>query len=180
MPPKVIAFVAKSNTGKTTLLERVISELKIRGYKVGAIKHDAHKFDIDHPGKDSHRLTTAGADTMLISSPEKLALIKKHATAPPIEDLILTYFEDVDIILTEGFKMSSLPKIEVHRQERSSSLLCRGEKYDSTLVAVASDEPLDLDVPVFELNDVVKITDFIVGNFINSCGLVGDGYDSHL
>ena len=75
MSVKVVAFVAKSNTGKTTLLEQVIREIKDRGYKVGAIKHDAHSFDIDHPGKDSHRLTAAGADTMLIISPEKLALI---------------------------------------------------------------------------------------------------------
>ena len=103
MTVKVVAFVAKSNTGKTTLLEQVIRELKNRGYKVGAIKHDAHRFDIDHPGKDSHRLTEAGADTMLITSQEKLALIKRHGASPPLEDLIATYFTDVDIVLTEGF-----------------------------------------------------------------------------
>src|SRR5512138_1026967 len=102
MTPPVVSFVAKSNTGKTTLLEKVIYELKLRGHRVGAIKHDAHRFDIDHPGKDSHRLSAAGADTMLISSPEKLALIKKHDASPPIDDLLATYFGDVDIILTEG------------------------------------------------------------------------------
>jgi molybdopterin-guanine dinucleotide biosynthesis protein MobB len=166
MTVKVVAFVAKSNTGKTTLLEQVIWELKNRGYKVGAIKHDAHRFDIDHPGKDSHRLTEAGADTMLITSPEKLALIKKHAAAPPLEELIATYFADVDIVLTEGFKMSSLPKIEVHRQERSPTLLCRGEHHDPMLVAVASDEALKLDVPVLDLNDIKGVTDFVERTFL--------------
>ena len=146
MTIQAVSFVAKSGTGKTTLLEKVISELKGRGYRVGVIKHDAHRFDIDHPGKDSHRLTAAGADTMLISSPEKLAVVKKHAASPPIEELIATYFGDVDIVLTEGFKKSGLPKIEVHRAERSPTLLCRGEENDPTLVAVASDEPGRIEV----------------------------------
>jgi molybdopterin-guanine dinucleotide biosynthesis protein MobB len=166
MTVKVVAFVAKSNTGKTTLLEQVIRELKNRGYRVGAIKHDAHSFDIDHPGKDSHRLTAAGADTMLITSQAKLALIKKHEAPPPMEDLVLTYFSDVDIVLTEGFKMSSLPKIEVHRQERSPTLLCRGEHNDPMLVAVASDEALNLDVPVLDLNDIKSVTDFVERTFL--------------
>ncbi len=82
MITNAVSFVAKSGTGKTTLLEKVIAELKGRGYRIGVVKHDAHRFDIDHPGKDSHRLTEAGADTMLISSPEKLALIKKHTDTP--------------------------------------------------------------------------------------------------
>jgi molybdopterin-guanine dinucleotide biosynthesis protein MobB len=166
MTVNVVAFVAKSNTGKTTLLEQVIRELKNRGYKVGAIKHDAHSFDIDHPGKDSHRLTAAGADTMLITSQEKLALIKRHDVSPPLEQLVATYFSDVDIVLTEGFKMSSLPKIEVHRKERSPTLLCRGEHHDPMLVAVASDEALNLDVPVLDLNDIKSVTDFVERTFL--------------
>ena len=119
MTGKAVSFVAKSGTGKTTLLERVIALLKDRGYKVGIVKHDAHDFDIDHPGKDSFRLTAAGADNMLICSPKKLALVKQHAAAPPVEELLAVYFSDMDIILTEGFKKSSLPKIEIHRKERS-------------------------------------------------------------
>jgi len=163
---KVVAFVAKSNTGKTTLLEKVIAELKERGYKVGAIKHDAHSFNIDHTGKDSYRLTSAGADTMLITSPEKLALIKKHELAPPLEELIQTYFSDMDIVLTEGFKMSSLPKIELHRKERSETLLCRGDNYDPTLIAIASDAPLNFDVPILDLNNPIEVTDFIEQRFL--------------
>jgi molybdopterin-guanine dinucleotide biosynthesis protein len=83
MQTKAVSFVAKSGTGKTTLLEQVIGDLKNRGLRVGVIKHDAHRFDIDHPGKDSYRLAAAGADTMLISSPEKLAIVKKHPASPP-------------------------------------------------------------------------------------------------
>ncbi len=161
MIAKVVCFVAKSGTGKTTLLEKVITELKGRGYRVGVIKHDAHRFDIDHPGKDSHRLTAAGADTMLVSSPEKLALVRLHAEAPPIEELIAIYFSDVDVVLTEGFKKSTLPKIEVHRRERSATLICRGEEHDPALIAVASDEPLELDVPVLDLNNPARVADFV-------------------
>ena len=166
MTVKAVSFVAKSGTGKTTLLEKVIASLKERGYKVGVVKHDAHRFDIDHPGKDSYRLTAAGADTMLISSPEKLALIKKHAESPPVEDLLATYFTDTDIVLTEGFKKSSLPKIELHRQERSETLLCRGDEHDPTLVAVASDKRLELDVPVLDLNNPEMVADFIETRFL--------------
>ena len=166
MIPKAVSFVAKSGTGKTTLLEKVIVELKRRGYRVGAIKHDAHRFDIDRPGKDSYRMTAAGADTMLISSPAKLALVKQHAGSPPIGELLATYFGDVDIVLTEGFKKSGLPKIEVHRSERSDSLLCRGEEHDPTLLAVASDAELDLDVPLLDLNDPVGVADFVERQFL--------------
>ncbi|QEM69549.1 molybdopterin-guanine dinucleotide biosynthesis protein B [Geobacter sp. FeAm09] len=168
MTAHAISFVAKSGTGKTTLLEKVIAELKSRGYRIGVIKHDAHQFDIDHPGKDSHRLTQAGADTMLITSPEKLAMIKKHEASPPIEELIAAYFGDVDLVLTEGFKKSSLPKIEVHRRERSATLLCRGEEHDPTLLAVASDEPLQVDVPVLDLNNPSQIADFVAERIIHA------------
>jgi molybdopterin-guanine dinucleotide biosynthesis protein MobB len=166
MTVKAVSFVSKSGTGKTTLLEKVIARLKERGYRIGAIKHDAHRFDIDHPGKDSHRLAAAGADTMLIASPEKLALVKKHAAAPDIKELLATYFTDVDVVLTEGFKKSSLPKIELHRRERSATLICRGEENDPMLLAVASDEPLELDVPVLDLNDAGAVADFIEEKFL--------------
>jgi len=166
MTVKAVSFVAKSGTGKTTLLEKLIIGLKQRGYNVGAIKHDAHCFDIDHPGKDSHRLSAAGVDTMLISSPEKLALVKKHSAAPPLEELLEEYFADVDIVLTEGFKRSALPKIELHRKERSDTLICRGAENDPTLLAVASNEPLTLDVPVLDLDDPEAVADFIEERFL--------------
>ena len=165
---KTVSFVAKSGTGKTTILEKVIVELKSRGYRVGAFKHDAHKFYIDHPGKDSYRLTAAGADTMVINSSEKLAMVKMHNQSLPIEELIDRYFYDMDIVLTEGFKKLGFPKIEVHRKERSHELLCRGNDKDPTLVAVASNDTLHLDVPVFDINDAKGIADFLEERFLRS------------
>jgi len=169
MSVPVISFVAKSGTGKTTLLEKVIGELKKRGYRVGAMKHDAHEFDIDREGKDSWRLTNAGADTMIISSPAKIAMVKKNDNMQELglSDLAALYFSDVDILLTEGFKKSDMPKIEVHRQERSATLICRGEERDETLIAVASDGKFTLDVPLFDLNDFTAICDFIEEKYLS-------------
>lgn len=162
MNVKTVSFVAKSGTGKTTLLEQVIVELKKQGLRVGVIKHDAHKFEIDHPGKDSHRLTEAGADTMLISSSAKLAVVKRHTASPPIEELLSTYFPDVDLVLIEGFKKNGLPKIEVHRKQHNEVLLCRGQIHDPSLLAVASDEPLEIDVPVLDLNHPAEVACFVI------------------
>jgi molybdopterin-guanine dinucleotide biosynthesis protein B/molybdopterin-guanine dinucleotide biosynthesis protein len=103
---------------------------------------------------------------MLISSPERLALVKKHAASPPVDDLLSLFFTDVDIVLTEGFKSSALPKIEVHRRERSATLLCRGEEHDPMLLAVASDEPLELDVPRLDIDDPDRVADFIERKFL--------------
>jgi molybdopterin-guanine dinucleotide biosynthesis protein B/molybdopterin-guanine dinucleotide biosynthesis protein len=166
--PPVVSVVAKSGTGKTTLLEKLIAELKSRGYRVGAVKHDAHRFDIDHEGKDSWRLTRAGADTMLITSPEKIAMVKKNpGVEPELSATVAAYCGDLDIVLSEGFKHSAMPKIEVHRKEKSSSLLCRGETFDPALIAVASDEPLELDVPVFDINDAAGLADLIIARFLS-------------
>ncbi|HLC16416.1 MAG TPA: molybdopterin-guanine dinucleotide biosynthesis protein B [Thermodesulfovibrionia bacterium] len=163
---KAVSFVANSDTGKTTIVEKLIRELKNRGYRVGAFKHDAHRFDIDHPGKDSYRFTTAGADTMIITSPDKMAMVKMHSQSPPVEELLDRYFSDVDIVLIEGFKRLNLPKIEVHRKEKSHELLCRGNAHDPTLIAVASNDTLQLDVPVFHLNDTKGIADFLEKRFL--------------
>ncbi len=160
---KTVAFVAPSGTGKTTLLEKLIAALKRRGYRVGAIKHDAHRFEIDHPGKDSHRLTAAGADTTLITSPEKLALVRKHAAPPSVEEIVAAYFADADIVLAEGFRRTSLPRIEVRRKARGGEPPRGG---DPLLVAAASDEALELDVPVFGLEDAEGIADFLEANVI--------------
>jgi molybdopterin-guanine dinucleotide biosynthesis protein MobB len=168
MTPPVVSIVAKSGTGKTTLLEKLIAELKRRGYKVGAVKHDAHSFSIDHEGKDSWRLTEAGADTMLITSPEKIAMVKQNrGVEPSLTDTIAEFCDDLDIVLTEGFKRSSMPKIEVHRRARSEKLLCRGEEKDPSLFAVASDSSLELDVPVYDINDAGGLADLIIEKFLS-------------
>ncbi len=169
MNPPVVSIVAKSGTGKTTLLEKLIAEMKQRGFCVGVIKHDAHRFNIDHEGKDSWRLTQAGADTMLVTSPEKLAMVKQYTKdqEPTLSETVATYCGDVDIVLTEGFKKSTMPKIEVHRRARSEKLLCRDEEHDPSLIAVASDSPLVVDVPLYDINDAEGICDLIVERFLS-------------
>ncbi|MHB1011800.1 MAG: molybdopterin-guanine dinucleotide biosynthesis protein B [Desulfobacteria bacterium] len=175
MAVKAVAFLGRSGTGKTTLIEKVLPELARRGYRVGAIKHDAHRFDIDHPGKDSHRLTAAGAATMVITSSEKLALVKKHVKSPPAEELIDLYFRDMDLVLVEGFQKSGLPKIELYRKEKNAPLICRGEIDDPMLVAVASDAPLEVDVPLLDLNAPGTIAKFIEEKILRNGRRRNDG-----
>jgi molybdopterin-guanine dinucleotide biosynthesis protein MobB len=164
----VVSIVAKGGSGKTTLLEKLIAELKRRGYRVGVMKHDAHQFDIDREGKDSWRLTQAGADTMIVSSPAKIAMIKQNPNhmEPSASDIVNRYCSDVDIVLTEGFKKNHFPKIEVHRKERSPTIMCREDTHDPTLIAVASNDHLDVDVPVFDIDDFQGICDMIEKRFL--------------
>lgn len=162
--PPAVAFVAPSGTGKTTLVEAVIGVLRARGRRVGALKHDAHDFTIDHPGKDSHRFTRAGAATCVIASASQVAIVRKTEEAWSLERVLATAFADEDVVLVEGFKTSDLPKIEVHRAATGRDLLTRGE--DPTLRAVASDEPLDLDVPRLDLNRPEEVADFVEAQII--------------
>jgi len=170
MTPPIISIVARSGTGKTTLLVKLIAELKARGYRVGAIKHDAHKFEIDHEGKDSWRMTQAGADTMLVASTEKIAMVKQLAPleTPSLEETVAAYCSDLDIVLTEGFKYGPFPKIEVHRLACGNRLICRGDNDDPNLIAVASDSPLLLDVPIYDLNDIEGLAELLVNTYLSS------------
>lgn len=164
---KAVSFVAKSGTGKTTLVAQVIRELSSRGYRVGAYKASQH-FDIDQPGKDSYRMTEAGAVLTMINSPGKLALIQSEPTKLDIEALLLRYFSEVDIVLVEGDKWGPLPKIEVCRCQKKETLLCR-ESVDSSYVAIASDcsiDVADLDLPVLDLSSPLQVADFIVATFL--------------
>lgn len=166
-PTPAVTFVARSGTGKTTLLENVIRELVARGWTVGALKHDAHRFEIDKEGKDSWRMTRAGAAVTTISSSEQSATIRRHELEPTVKELLLRDFRDVDLVLTEGFKASTLPKIEVYRHGLGDPLLCRGAQDDPGLLAVASDVPLELDVPVFDLNQAEALVTFIERTFLS-------------
>ncbi len=163
----VISIVSSvSNLGKTTLIEKIVKVLKNRGYKVGVIKHDAHQFQIDYPGKDSYRFTEAGADNVVITSDNKVAMIKKIEKRESIEEL-LGLFQDVDIVIVEGFKESAFPKIEVYRKSKDSHLLYRDfENNFTNFIAVAADEKMKLDIPVLDLNNADEIADFIETNFM--------------
>ncbi len=152
----VISVVGKSNSGKTTYLEKLIPVIKSRGIKIGVIKHDAHKFDIDIPGKDSWRLTQAGADVMVISSAEKLAIIEKRKEDISLDEIV-SRIHDVDLILTEGYKAGTKPKIEIHRAVLKRELLCEPQE----LLALASDENFDMGVPCLSLDNLEEMVDII-------------------
>lgn len=160
--PVIVSIVAtKSNTGKTTLIEALIKVLKERNYCVGVLKHDAHKFDIDKEGKDSYRFAKAGADNVVISSSDKLAMIQRLKEERDIED-ILALFKGVDIVLIEGYKNNNYPKIEVHRKGIDTNLLYTNPNFNTlTFIAIASDESLKVNIPVLDLNNISRIADFI-------------------
>ena len=166
----IISVVGKSGVGKTTLLEKLIAELKQRGLRVAVVKHDVHGFEIDQPGKDSWRLAQAGSDSVVIASPKRLALIKRLDREMALSE-IAAFLTDVDIILTEGYKRGDAPKIEVSRRERGGELLCTADE----LVAVVSDRSYDLDVPQFGLDDARGIVDWLERRFLSGRGEVPAG-----
>jgi molybdopterin-guanine dinucleotide biosynthesis protein B len=157
----IISVVGKSGVGKTTFLEKLIAELKWRGLRVAVVKHDIHGFEIDHPGKDSWRLAQAGSDSVVIVSPQRLALIKRLDREMALSEIV-ALLTDVDVILTEGYKRGDAPKIEVSRRERSGELLCSLDG----LVAIVADQPFDLDVPQFGLDEARGVVDLLVGRFL--------------
>jgi len=164
---KVISIVAtKSETGKTTLIEALIPILKEKNYNIGVLKHDAHDFEIDKEGKDSYRFVKAGADKMVISSKEKIAMIEKTKEEKDVEE-ILELFIDMDLVIIEGYKNNGYPKIEVHRKEIDSKLLYENANVDKTkFLAIATNEKLNLNIEQLDINDVNKIAEFIEDKII--------------
>ncbi len=157
----VISVVGRSNCGKTTYLEKLISEMKKRGYKVAVIKHDVHGFEMDKPGKDTWRHAQAGADIVCISSPQKMAMIKKVDEELSLDEVV-SHIAGVDIIFTEGYKRESKKKIEVFRQLVCDTPLCSQEE----LLAVVSDTRLYEEIPHFSLEDPTPMADFLVAKVI--------------
>lgn len=153
----IITFVGKSGTGKTTFLEKLIPVLKARGLRLAVLKHDAHHFEMDKPGKDTYRFTAAGADVVTISNAEKFALIEQPSAELSVADII-SRLPQVDLVLTEGYKQSQYPKIEIHRAVLNRPLLTPPEQ----LLAVMTDEPLSVDVPQLSLEDTTRCTEIIL------------------
>ena len=152
----IVSVVGRSNSGKTTLLEELIVELKRRGYTVAAVKHSGSGFQLDHPGKDSWRFAEAGSDAIMLASPNGLAFLQKASHPPTFEEVIDFLGNRYDFILVEGFKESDAPKIEVHRKELGS-LVTSPEK----LFAVVTDEQLDVSVPQFSNHDGAALVDLL-------------------
>jgi len=159
--PQMISIVGRSQSGKTTLIEKLIPALKRRGYKIGTIKHSHHIFDFDKTGKDSWRHKDAGAETVIIASPGKIAMVKNDYLGSL--DGLQRFFDDLDLIITEGYKKEDKPKIEVVRAARHADVLLENDKH---LVAVVSDVELQLNVPVFDLEDVDRLADFIEAKYL--------------
>ncbi len=159
----VVSIVGKSDSGKTTLIERLIPILRGRGYKVATVKHHSHPgLDIDHEGKDTWRHYQAGADVVVIAGPDKMATIRRLEHPLPMSD-VLSGIHGVDIIITEGYKRGHAPKIEIVRAARSTEPICSPDE----LIALVTDTDLEMDgVPRFALDDVEGVADLIEGRFL--------------
>ena len=164
---KVVGFAGYSGSGKTQLVEKLIPALKALGLRVSVVKHAHHKFDIDHPGKDTYRHREAGAFEVVVASDKRLALMREfeQPTELNVHQLIAHLYEGVDWVLVEGFKHSDLLKIEVWRASSG-----KPTRYldDAFVVAIATDSPLQLPEatlrPVLDLNDADAVADYLVNN----------------
>jgi molybdopterin-guanine dinucleotide biosynthesis protein B len=148
----VVSVVGKSGVGKTTFLEKLIPELKRRGYRVGTIKHDWGGFEIDQPGKDTWRHAQAGSDVVVISSPHKMAMIRRVDAELSLDQIVAT-LPPLDIVVTEGFKAENKPKIEVVRSAVALELLSA----ECDLLAVVTDRPFAVAAPHFALDDAAGV-----------------------
>jgi molybdopterin-guanine dinucleotide biosynthesis protein MobB len=159
MPP-VVSIVGKSKSGKTTLIEKLLQELKSRGYKVATIKHASQKLNFDEPGKDSWRHIQAGSKATIISSPNNIVLIKPVTEEPSLEEITRLAGEDYDLILTEGFSEGNAPKIEVRGKEAGSHPTTK------KLIAIVSDEPVETKTRQFSPSDIKGLADLLEKGFI--------------
>jgi molybdopterin-guanine dinucleotide biosynthesis protein MobB len=157
---RIYGVVGWKNAGKTGLMERLVTEITGRNFSVSTVKHAHHTFDVDHAGKDSFRHRQAGASQVLLASRNRIALMHelRGTPEPPLADL-LAQLAPVDLVLVEGYKRDNHPKVEAHRAVTGNSLIAPD---DPTICAVASDTPLVLDRPVFDLDDTVAVADFIL------------------
>ncbi len=167
MPIPILSILGKSGSGKTVLLEKIIPELKQRGYRLATIKHHSHPgFEIDIPGKDTWRHARAGSDQVIIAGPDRLASIRRLERELSLDEIVETIIAPglppVDIILTEGFKRAGKPALEVIRLENGLELISGVEQ----LMAVATDTPVAVAVPQFGLDDAPQIVDFIENRFL--------------
>jgi len=158
----LLTFIGKSSSGKTTLIVKLIPELKKRGYRIATIKHSHHNVVIDKEGKDSWKHRAAGSDTVVLISGNQMSFVKEFCEEPSLGFVRDGYIHDVDIVLAEGFKGSEMPKIWVFRGDSSSSLINK----DDSLIAVSSDRQVDVNVPWFDINDVKGLADFIENRFL--------------
>jgi molybdopterin-guanine dinucleotide biosynthesis protein B len=160
MPP-IVSIIGNSNSGKTMLIEKLITELKSRGYRVGTIKHVPRGTTFDQSNKDSYRHIQAGSEATVISSPERTVLIKPVATDATLDEIAPLFGEEYDIILAEGFKQDNAPKIEVCRRGFGSPL-----EDIKKLIAIVTDEPGESPTRQFSPDDIKGLVDLLEEGFI--------------
>ncbi|MGD0919076.1 MAG: molybdopterin-guanine dinucleotide biosynthesis protein B [Thermodesulfobacteriota bacterium] len=139
----IISIVGKSDSGKTTLIEKLMPELTRRGHRIATVKHDVHGFEVDRE---------------VIASRNKVALIRDVDKDLTLEEVREKLIQDVDLILSEGYKKDVQPKIEIFRREKHQELLCTKE---DNLVAIVSNQTFDIGIPCFDLEDTKGLADFI-------------------
>jgi len=159
----IISIVGASGSGKTTFLEKLIPELAARGYRVGAVKHDAHGFEMDREGKDTWRLKRAGAEVIAISSPAQFASIRSTEREMSLEEIAGRFFWSEDILITEGFKRAHYPKIEVFRSALEPKPICGP---GDNLIALVSDDAVDIQIPKFSSTDWRGVAAFIEKRYL--------------
>lgn len=156
---RVYGVIGWKNSGKTSLMERLVSEITGRGFTVSTVKHVHHTVDLDQPGKDTWRHRQAGAREVVLASADRLAILVEHRGPEPELPAVLARMAPVDLILVEGYKRDAHPKLEVWRAETGHPLIQPG---DPLVRAVATDAALTLPVPVLDLNDTRAVADFIL------------------
>lgn len=157
---KIFGVIGWKNSGKTSLMERLVAEITARGHSVSTVKHVHHDVDLDQPGKDTFRHRAAGAREVVLASAHRFALMSEHRGPEPELPAILARLAPVDLVLVEGYKRDAHRKLEVWREATGQSLIQPG---DPLVVAVATDARLPaLPVPVLDLNDTRAIADFVL------------------
>lgn len=159
-PPAILGLAGWSGSGKTTLAERLIAALSARGLRVSSVKHAHHQFDVDQPGKDSHRHRQAGAGQVLVTSATRWALMTELRGEPELTlDQALNQLAPADLVLVEGFKGEDFPKLEIHRPALGKPLL---HPDMPGIRAIASDAPIKTDLPLLDLNDFDSILSWVM------------------
>ncbi len=154
----ILGIVAKySNSGKTTLIEKLIEQFKKEKFKVGVLKHTVHTIEIDKKGKDTYRFYEKGADTIIIDTYDQIVIRKRLNSPVPVKYIKDTYFKDVDIVLVEGHKGGNFPKIEIIKKEQDDFLYTN----DSNIIAVITEKKILTSLKIFQPNDIQKIYNFI-------------------
>ena len=160
MPP-ILSIVGNSKSGKTTLIEKLVQELKLRGCRVATIKHVPQRVNFDEPGRDSWRHIQAGSEATAVSSLDKVVMIQPVVQDANLEEAAHLLGEDYDIILAEGFKHGNAPKIEVHRKDAGPPL-----RDIKKLIGIVTDEPLETKARQFSPDGIENIADLLERGFI--------------